>query len=223
MIQSWSAAAEEILAAAANGKARVIGVTSPDGAAGVSLIARSLADSASAAGVRTLFVDLSQPASSDRTASWTPLFGAGEAVAVGAGGCDLLVARPKPTNRALFNNPAAFKKLFSSDLGGYELVIVDLPAVLDGELLRINPRAAASACDSIVLVCVAGYTTQGRTQAAISELEAAGAVVGGTVLNDPNHALLARKLARSAQRLSVVSRRLSGAIERAIKRSELLN
>jgi Mrp family chromosome partitioning ATPase len=224
MMQSWLQSVEQIMLAAVDGKARVLGVVSPDAGAGVSTLCRMLAESHSRSGSKTLLIDLAQPLdTSEKDESWAPGDGAKQLIRPAPGGYDVLAARPTTSTRPMFNNIDVLRRMFTDELEAYQAIVVDLPPVLGQDEATVNPLAAARACDAIVLVCMTGKLTQPRLQLTMSSLAAAGVKVGGTVLNDLHNPTLGSELAGQARRLSGLAPRLSAWLERRLRSSEFLN
>ncbi len=174
--------------AAADSKARVLGVLSPDRGSGVSTLCRMVAESFACSGVKTLLVDLTQTVVASREGcdwwDWVPGKNVAQIVKLDPGGYEILAARPTNITRALFNNVDTLRQIFNNELSEYKAIVVDLPAVLHQREDHINPVAAARACDAVIMMCVTGRTTKQNVNLTVRELGSAGVQLGGTVLND---------------------------------------
>ncbi len=222
MIRSWLGAVEQVMLAAIDSKARVLGVLSPDSGSGVSTLCRMLAESRSSSGAKTLLINLTQY-SDDTDDDWTPASGATQLVQLDAAGYDVLTARPTRATRAAFNNVQSLRELVNDELASYEAVFVDLPPVLDQSSNQINPLAAARACDAVVMVCMPGRTTHHRIKRTMEMMEAVGVQLGGTVLNDLRNPTLGSELAGAARRLGRILPGLGASLERNALASSFLN
>lgn len=177
---------EQIMLAAAESKARVLGFLSPDRGAGVSTLCRLLAGGFVGAGIRTLLVDLTQEAveENDRRPVWLPNLTPTSLIEADPAGYDVIQAPPTWQSRALFNNIDTLRRMFDQDLREFETIIVDLSSVLDRRENIINPVSVARACDAVIMVCVTGRTTQDQIKQTLTELDSAGVQLSATILND---------------------------------------
>jgi Mrp family chromosome partitioning ATPase len=213
---------EQIMLAANTAGVRIIGIASAEAGAGVSLIARGLAETYARAGMRTLLLDLSR--SGGGPATWAPSrSAAAEAVERDAVGFDRITGSAAPTTRPLFNNLALLRQAYADELSEYGTIVVDLPPVLHDGADLINGAAAALACDGVVLVCPTGRMSRTRLAQASGALRGAHVKLLGTVLNEQHAPTLGREIAREAARLQRISPRLARWIGRQALASEFLN
>lgn len=222
-MESWGRSAEQVLLSTVESNARVLGLISPDGNSGVTSLCRHVALASMRAGSRTLLADFAQPVLDDPDNGWGPGDGAAQLISTRPDSYDLLEVHPTIGSRGKFNNISALEELFNVELKAYDRIILDLPAVNKRDLDHINPTAAARASDMVLMVCMPGRITQGSIQSALSVLEGAGATMGGIVLNDLANPTLGSQMAASARRLSRLSRRFSGWLERKALASSFLN
>lgn len=165
---------------------RVVGVTAPHSAAGVSTLSHAFAELSASWGVKTLLVDLSTAAyAAEIERRWTPgiedpknfldhggkgyaflQIGPGAEMNIGSG-------RPKDLLTGLFKA-----------LEEYQTIILDLPAVLEYSPYTLSPIVGALSCDKVIIVCSRGWTTSDQLTKTIEVLQLAGARIGGTVLNE---------------------------------------
>jgi Mrp family chromosome partitioning ATPase len=224
MISAWLHSIEQIMLAAVNSKTRVIGVLSPDRGSGVSTLCAMLAESFARSGMRTLLVDLASPMRlATEEAGWVPGEPALQHVRSDPKGYDVLAAPATPATRALFNKADAFRGLFDNDLKTYAAIVVDLPPPVDRSEDMINPMAAASACDTVIMVCAMGQLMQPRIKATVADLTSAGVVLGGTVINHKQSPTLGVDMAAAVRRLTFVLPRTAPWLARKLAASKFLN
>ena len=180
MPHSWRQPAEQINLFLDHQRTRVAGITSPLRGSGVSTLAARLSAARAASGVKTLLLDLNGSGPDGSKICWSPADPATFLPARSNDGYDVVVGCSG--QRSLFNNVATLRQTFGVQLAGYEQIIVDLPALSATD--TINPAAVAAACDGVLIVCVTGRSSAAVLRAAIAKLDAAGASVSGTVLND---------------------------------------
>lgn len=201
MKESWQHAVEQILLVAGDSKARVISVLSPDRGAGVSTLCGMIAETSARSGASTMLVDLTQPIGSGKSGDWAPGDDVSSFIKATPRGYDSLPSYPSRVTRPQFNNIEKLRKTFAEGLASYDLIVVDLSAVLDQRDTIINPVAAARASDAVIMVCVTGETTQERVRKTLSLMDAAGVQIGGTVLNDRSSPPLGVDMATSLRGL----------------------
>jgi hypothetical protein len=137
-----------------------------------------------------------------------------EALASPSEGCDLLVASPAAAHRAKLNSVEHVRSMLHEELADYEAIVVDLPPVLDGTEMRINPLAPIAACDGVYLVCMAGRVDRGSIERSMVLLAQSGARMLGVVVNEAQNPSLGAELAREARRLGRFAPGLSRWLER---------
>lgn len=136
---------------------------------------------------------------------------------------DELTATPDKSTKLLFNNVDLIRTVLHSELAAYEAVFVDLPPLLGDADDRLNPLAAAAACDALLLVCVSGEIEAAELSGSMTVLQRAGVSVTGLVLNDVNNPTLGQEMAREARRLERILPSLSGWLSRKALRSRFLD
>ena len=106
MVDCWSPMMERIVFATLKRDKRVVGITSPQSASGVTSVCEQLARVAGLSGMRTLLLDLTGRAEVAIPASvWQPGIGnAGQSIVRDPAGFDRLVARFTRDDRFKFNN-----------------------------------------------------------------------------------------------------------------------
>ena len=197
MMEDWSRTAEQIMLSAVESKIRVLAITSPFGASGVSTTAQGLAAAFARSGRKALLIDLTEPIHRDgRTGGWVP----GEplpadAIKVGVDGLATLSVVPSAANQSLFSNVELLQKVFQRDLASYANIVLDLPAISDEDMERLNPIAAARAADAVLMVSLTGLTDRAELAEATQKLRQVGANITGVILNDQFCATLAEEIA----------------------------
>ena len=207
--ESWTREIEQVMLTALNADFRVIGISSSNIGAGVSLTTRLLAASFARSMRKTLLIDLSKTVEEDGREGWAPgKSSAADFIATDINGFDYLDAAPSRNTRSRFNHAEELRRSFAGELGDYEIIILDLPSPLDGTGDQINAVATAVACDAVMIVCSAGVTTRPQLRKTIELFETAGASVFATLVN--NHKNIAFEnipawLAKIISRLSGLS------------------
>ena len=182
--------------------ARIVGLTAPYPASGVSLVAELLAERCALGGAPTLLCDLSQrKADPSVYAHWEPGDGsAGQFARADRLGFDRLTPQPDQTNRFRFNDGAKLRVMFEHDLSRYTNIVVDLAALDAPRWGGIDAAVASTSCDSIMLVCHIGSLTRPALTAFADTLRKAGAPLVGIIANDQSSPTLGQEVAREARR-----------------------
>lgn len=105
----------------------------------------------------------------------------------------------------------------------YNVVVLDTAPLLTGDADEITGATAASAADACVMVTLAGRTPSSRIREARDMLNAAGANLIGTILNDRDNPSLRAELDRQTYRLNRLLPQTMGKLRRKIARSPLLS
>jgi Mrp family chromosome partitioning ATPase len=181
----WLRPIEQMVLACSRDR-RIIGITAPHAAAGVSTVSSAFAEVSARWGANTLLVDLSQEASSTQTAQlWAPGLGDPKLYLTQREySYDYLQAVPNSANIGFFNSARNFRTSLVDELKEYSAIVLDLPAILDSSARTINPAISAVSCDGVIVVCRKGRTTTDQLKKTVEIIQAAGAALVGTVLND---------------------------------------
>lgn len=165
---------------------RVIGITAPHVAVGVSTTASAFAEISARWGARTLLVDLSHVYSENHGGRcWAPGIGdPRQFIEASDQSFDFLQAVPSPATLGAVDTTRTFRQCLADDLGEYGAIVVDLAPILEWQLDAINPLVAAVACDGVIVVCAQGITTEEQLRRSVESIRTAGGSVIGTVLND---------------------------------------
>ena len=225
MVDCWSPMMERIVFATLKRDKRVVGVTSPQAASGVTSVCEQLAHIASLSGMRTLLLDLTGRAEDVIPLSvWQPGIGnAGQSIVRDPAGFDRLVARFTNEDRFKFNNVEGMRLAFAEDLAAYDAIIVDTPPVPTNDMAHINGAAASAACDGAILLCMSGRVSRSELSDAQDALANAQAGLLGVVLNEMQNPTVGAELAREARKLRRYLPGVSSWLERKALASSILN
>ena len=202
---SWTRQIEQAMLAIINANLRIVGITSPESGAGVSVVSRLLAASFGRAGRKTLLVSLSRPVTSSSNA-WSPgQSKASDFITTDIHGFDVLDCAPTRQTRARFNHADQIREVFGDELKQYDMVLVDLPPINELSGDTINSVAASVACDAVVMVCAIGDTSRPDLRRAQKLLRQAGAQVLGSITNRPVDRALEEVPAWLAKALAILT------------------
>ena len=201
--ERWLQSIDRIITASIVGKKRIIGLTSPTGGAGVTLLSGVLAESFALSGVNTLLIDLSTTSDKANEASdgWIPVLKDPDSyLQKNSDGHDFLESRPDHKNRFIFNNIKKIRDVFNTQLSSYDTIILDIPAVNTNKSSGINAISCAAACDLIYLVCLTGKVTSSELREVKSQFATANVPLHGTILNDRDYIPTGESMSRSLLR-----------------------
>ena len=152
---TWLRSIEKIQLEIRNRQVGIVGLSSPTYNECVSKLAIQLANSFLYSGFRTLFVDFSLPVEEVNTGQcWFP--GDEEVpppISISSSGLEIFSVRPLMKHRHRFNNVNMLRDEFSHYFSHYEVIIIELPAMLQSTDQYLNPLNLASICDGVFLVC----------------------------------------------------------------------
>lgn len=164
---------------------RIIGVTALHPRAGSERVCQVIAKLLARSGLKTLLVDLSQPAGDHADCTrWVPGKDPTGYVVRDTRGYDLLPAGPTPEAVDSFSSARKLRDNLKVDLLPYEVILVALTAVQRRSEQTFNPLVAASACDAVIVVCKKDRTSIDALKATIEMIQASGVKIAGTLLND---------------------------------------
>ncbi|TCT06576.1 hypothetical protein [Aquabacter spiritensis] len=205
--------------------ARVVGVTSVRSGSGVSVLSAALAER-SQRQTRTLFVGLSDPTAAvpAQASVWLPTDDdVEEYVATDPRGFDSLVALPNPEQSFAFRNAVAIRTMFDRLLETYGAIVVDLAAVEPRERVAVPVTTIASACESVVVVCLAGRDTRTSLSRAAAALRQANAPLQGIVINDRFNQTVGDEMIDEVSRFQNIAPGLVDRFIGLIQRTRVLN
>lgn len=204
---------------------RVVGVTSVRSGSGVSTLAAALAERAQRQG-RTLLVGLADPTAAvpAQATEWIPTDAdvAQHAVA-DPRGFDSLIAAPMPDQSFAFRSSDAMRGMFDRLLEVYDCIVVDLAAMDPRERVAVPVTTICSACDGVVVVCLAGRDTRQGLARAATLLRQASAPLVGVVVNDRFNQTVAEEMIASANTFRPLAPSLVQRFITFIQRVRLLN
>ncbi len=190
---------EQVVLSVQTAGLRKMAIASVDDDAATRELAVAVAAVAARSGRSTLLVDL---ANGGQGASWQP---SDAAVPIGPDvqgrGFDVLSAPVDEEGRAAFNNPTRIGEALDAMLDKYELVLLHVPALLAESGSPVNPIAACAATQGVVLELTVGDVSATRLERAVALLEAAGAHVVGTIVDDRNNPSLGEDMACAAENM----------------------
>ncbi len=105
----------------------------------------------------------------------------------------------------------------------FEVVILDTSPLNRINANNLPAERAAAACDSSLLVVLSGITSKAQAAEGIDRLQAAGATLGGCVLNDRYNPRLQAELQREIQRLHKYFRWLAEKLRKIVSKNRLLS
>ncbi|MFY7962865.1 MAG: capsular biosynthesis protein [Elsteraceae bacterium] len=206
--------------------ARTVAVTGVQGGDGASLLAHALAARATSAGLRALYLDLNlfRPSFPSLQIAWRPDDQSVHQALLPRDHSAPFEVAPAPVGASnlLFREPAVLKRLLEEKLVDYDAIVIDTSAICSVNAGNVPPEILAAACDSCVLVMLAGVTKQAPARLAVDRLTAAGAKIAGVVLNDRDNPTLADEMCREVNRLKRWLPNLTEKMCRWIRRKDLL-
>jgi len=188
VISDWQLAVEQVVVPATTSGARVLGFTSPAAVAGVTSFSQAVAETLSRSGAEVLYVDLATtlrknvpaPARVANASAWK------DAVLDRATG--IQVTGPANVDaRFYFNNVRWLRSEFVRMLRTYSNIVVDIAPLLADDPTRVNALAAASACDTVAMICVRSALTQQDIARALQMTASTGVNLMGTILNEKSY------------------------------------
>jgi hypothetical protein len=218
-------ALEQILIVALRRSAKTIGFIAPEPGPGSGICARGIAEISALANRTTLLIDLTQPIGTD-TGSHSSVEENREVMdpvahrKIGASGHSEYEG---VFARSLLDVATAREKL-AGFFPKYDLLVLNLPALLDTPIDSINPIAAGAACDQVFLVCQRGRLRRERLLRAMDMARSGGCDFAGIVDDESRYDTPGREIARLARRrLGIVAPRCANWVERYSLASALLN
>jgi protein-tyrosine kinase len=206
--------------------ARTVAVTGVQGGDGASLLAHALASRATNAGLRALYLDMNlfRPSFPNQQIAWRPDDHSVHQALLPRDHSAPFEVAPAPlgTSNLLFREPMMLKRLLQERLAEYDAIVIDTSAICSVNSGNVPPEILAAACDSCVLVMLAGVTKQAPARLAVDRLTAAGAKIAGVVLNDRDNPTLADEMCREINRMKRWMPKLADRLCRWVRRKDLL-
>ncbi|USD67800.1 CpsD/CapB family tyrosine-protein kinase [Vibrio sp. SCSIO 43136] len=214
---------EQLYLSAELAECRSICLTGCQSGDGVTAFATALAERYLLAGHRTLLVDLNlhRPAFTQietelGNQSWLEHKQTKQT----------LLGAAIPTDQSTLlalKDPQQLKNNVGLWLESYDRVIIDTSAMLQVNRGNIPAQVVASACDTTILVALAGVTTNRQVSQAVELLQLSKANLMGTVLNHRDQPNLAQELSRQVEKLFFLPRSFRRSIKNALQANEFLN
>lgn len=200
--------AEKLYAAASGQDVKTLAICAATHGEGVSSVTWGLAQRYAAADIKVLVIDFQTDARrrslssmlGPNDQSWQQT-GAPIPVAVGDTGIDMITPPDKPALLRQLREDNTVTALLDGWQRQYEMVIFDLPAVMQKNQGNIAAESIAGRCDGVFLVVKAGQTSEATLIDCKNQLETAGAMILGAVLNDRQAPSLLEELVRETRRL----------------------
>ncbi len=201
--------------------ARSVAIVSSQPGEGTTLIASALARRAGLAGAPSLLVDLNQVNPGvGRLLGLRPE--PGEIVSLSAMGLSIL-AQVAPDDADRWRESGALAGQLERWSADWGLVVFDTAPVLSRDHETIPATAVASAADVTVMITLAGRTPVSAVREARACLDAAGARLLGTVMNDRDNPSLLTELERESYRLAPIMPRAMAALRGYLRRTPLMS
>ncbi len=204
---------------------RVVGVTGVVSDSGVSTMAAALAERAQRQS-RTLLVGLADPTAvvPAQATTWTPEdLDLSPFIVADTRGFDRLTAAPMPDVSFAFRNAVAVRNMLDGLLRTYDAIVLDLAPVEPRERVAVPVTAVAAACESVVVVCLAGRVTRSALNRAAIALRQANAPIQGIVINDRFNPTPGEEIVDEAERFAPFAPGLTQRFISLIRNSRLLN
>ncbi|MFG1398846.1 P-loop NTPase family protein [Roseixanthobacter pseudopolyaromaticivorans] len=205
--------------------ARAVGITSVHSGSGVSALAAALAVRSQRQN-RTLLVGLADPTAAvpAQATVWTPADPDLLAfIDNDPRGFDTLIAAPLPEASFAFRSAAAIRAMVDLLLESYDAIVLDLAAVEPRERVAVPVASIAGACDSLVVLCMAGRDSRAALARAAAALRSANAPLSGIVMNDRFNQSVADEITSEARRYQRFAPRLIAKLIAAVGRIKFLN
>jgi len=210
---------------------RSLAITSSNEGEGVSSVAIALAQRHLLARKSTLLVDLSgsqqgqlnvveSQSDSDRVASTEPQ------LLIGQDGSYAVLGIPAPANNKVnidWRNPGILDSYIAGWLEQFDAVVVDAGCFNPGVPSLVSAERIVGACDTTLLLVMAGVTTEPAVRNTCDRILSAGGNLAGCVLNERYNPSLKQELVREAARLPNVLSKLKKTLLQRIDRNRLLS
>ncbi len=216
-------------------EARVVAIASPRDGDEAGRIAELLAGAQAASDVRTLLIEADasgidagacRDAHGDNERFWEP----GQPLPEGAiqqsaskRGFDRFYLRTSAHSRPLFNNLDLLRRALSDNLGKYDAIIIELPALLEGDAEKVNPVSVARAADAVFLLCKTGVTQARDARRAADLLIKSNVEIAGTLLDTENATRPGREIAERLERWRFLPRGFRSWLGDIFRRSAFFN
>jgi len=141
-------------------------------------------------------------------------------------GLDGLAVLPPPSdlNQLIkLREPDVLERAIQEWKQRYDVVLIDTPPLNNLNAGTISSPRICSACDSVVLVVLAGETTDSMVEVSVKKLMEADARLLGTVINDRDNPILKQELLRELDRLERYLPRMTEWLRDKVTTSKMLS
>lgn len=220
---NWTAAAERALLFLRQRQCRLIAISSPEPGSGTTTCVHALAAVAYHSGFRPIVIDLSQPATSERThVSVSPRPGGPAAAEDGnRASYETIQFRFAAGDRHICNNAGWLRDQINQHSANFDLVVIDLPAIRPHHAAAVNPLPVMAEADCVLLVCEPGRIKHSVLGTAVRQIGLAGARIDGIIINRPHDNDAGESIVRLSRRVTFLVPPLSRWIERKLRSSSL--
>ncbi len=220
MLSPYHPEVEALWQAVAQTDARSVAVVSSHGGEGTTLIASALARRAGLAGKPALLVDLNLA-----RPGVAGLFGVrpspDEIIDLPALGVAVLASVSQASSER-WREPGKLAGQIAEWSAQYGLIVMDTAPVLSTDYENLPATAAAAAAEATVLAVLSGRTPLSAIRVAREKLDAAGARLIGSVMNDRDNPSLLTELERETYRLAPFLPRAMAALRNRLHRATML-
>lgn len=231
MLEAANAEFENIYLRSLGAGMRSIAITSSGEGEGVSSLAVALVQRHLLAGRSALFVDLGGSESTQLTAlpaiaGDNPVSPTEPQLLTSAEDSFALLGIPAPANNKTnlgWRNPGTLEDYIVTWLDQFDAVIIDAGNFNRKPPLLVAAERIVGACDSTLLVVMAGSTTEPTVRHSCERILSAGGQLVGCVLNERYNPPLKQELLREAARLPGTLNTLQNRIIRWINNNRLLS
>jgi len=207
-----------------------IAVTSARRQEGVSALSYALARRAAAAGVHVLLIDLNftHPGQSEALAlehhNWSPAMAVEHIAIHNISNTNLAVlsAPEKVKDTWPFQNRDQVRGMLDRLQGDYDLVIADMPSILQPES-DLQAEIVCAAFDATLVTALSGKVTETEMMKMKDILDEAGVNILGVVMNDQFTPTLAEELKRQIGKAARFFPRMSHRLQNWVNHNDFLN
>ncbi len=210
---------------------RSLAITSSNPGEGVSSLAVALVQRHLLAGKSTLLVDLggNQAGETCRLTpalDGSPLSSTEPRLLTNEGCSYALLGIPAPGGRKAsldWCNPGQLEGHIETWLKQFDAVVIDCPNFSQPGAVPVSAERIVGACEAVLLVVMAGVTTEPAVRHTCERIESARGRLAGCVLNELYNPSLKQEMLRESARLPKVFGRLKARLLQSIERNRLLS
>lgn len=136
---------------------------------------------------------------------------------------DVLTCPDRAGHSIEFHNPESIKQLFSECRQHYNMVICDVPPLLQPHEDNIPADTICSACQGTIVNVLSGITTESQIDEVRDTLNQCGATLAAVVMNDKHTPCLRRELIRETYRLERIFPKWMAKLRQHCDKALLLN